>query len=119
VWATVIEHNGSPATLANVIDITKRKQAEDSLRELLDFRQTLIESIPNPVFYKDSNRKYLGCNEAFAALLGLPKEEVVGKSVYDVASKEVADVWNEKDQELFDGPHIKYLNAPRCTPRRH
>ena len=107
VWATVIEHNGSPATLANVIDITKRKQAEDSLRELLDFRQTLIESIPNPVFYKDSNRKYMGCNEAFAALLGLPKEEVVGKSVYEVVSKEVANVWNEKDQELIDRPHVQ------------
>ena len=107
MWATVIEHNGSPATLANVIDITKRKQAEDSLRALLDFRQTLIESIPNPVFYKDSNRKYMGCNEAFAALVGLPKEEVVGKSVYEVVSKEVANVWNEKDQELIDRPHVQ------------
>ena len=56
----MIEHNGSPAILANVIDITKRKQAEDSLRALLDFRQTLIDSIPNPVFYKDVDGKYIG-----------------------------------------------------------
>ena len=73
VWATVIDQNGSPAILANVIDITKRKQAEDSLRALLDFRQTLIDSIPNPVFYKDVDGKYIGCNEAFAALRGFAK----------------------------------------------
>ncbi len=119
VWATVIEHNGSPATLANVIDITKRKQAEDSLRALLDFRQSLIESIPNPVFYKDSNRKYLGCNEAFAALLGLSKEEVVGKTVYEVVSKELADIWNEKDQELIDRPHVQVYEFTTLESRRH
>ncbi len=107
VRASVIEHNGNPAILANVIDITKQKQAEDSLKALLDFRRTLIDSIPSPVFYKDINHKYLGCNEAFASLLGLPKDEVVGKTVYDVVPKEVADVWRKKDLQLFDHQQVQ------------
>ena len=112
----MIDHNGSPAILANVIDITKRKQAEDSLRALLDFRQTLIDSIPNPVFYKDVDGKYIGCNEAFAALVGLPKEEVVGKSVYEIVPKELADLWSEKDQELFDRPHVQVFEFAIRNP---
>ena len=110
------EHSGSPAILANVIDITDRKQAEDSLRALLDFRQTLIDSIPNPVFYKDVDGKYIGCNEAFAALVGLPKEEVVGRSVYEVAPKKLADLWREKDQELFDGPRVQVFECTMARP---
>ena len=118
VWAAAIEHNGSSAILANVIDITERKQAEESLRSLLDFRQTLIDSIPNPVFYKGVDGKYIGCNEAFAALVGVPKVDVVGRSVFEVAPKVLADLWREKDQELFDGPHVQIFECTG-TPRWH
>jgi PAS domain S-box-containing protein len=116
VWSTVIEHNGSPAILANVIDITKRKQAEGSLRALLDFRQTLIDSIPNPVFYKDIHHKYIGCNEAFTALVGLSREQVVGKSVHEVVPKELADLWSEKDQELLGRAHVQVFEFTMRTP---
>ena len=119
LWATVIEHNGSSAILANVIDITERKQAEESLRSLLDFRQTLIDSIPNPVFYKGVDGKYIGCNEAFAALVGVPKADVVGRSVFEVAPKVLADLWREKDPELFDGPHVQVFECTSGTPRWH
>lgn len=116
VWATVIDHNGAPEYLANVLDVTERKQADEALRALVEFRQTLIESIPNPVFYKDVHGKYMGCNEAFASLLGLSKEEVVGKSVYEVVSKEVANVWNKSDQELFDRACVQIYDFTMQRP---
>ncbi len=102
--------------LAVFDDITDRKQAEASLRSLLDFRQTLIDSIPNPVFYKDVEGKYIGCNEAFAALVGLPKEDVVGRSVFEVVPKDLADLWREKDLELFDGPHVQVFECTLARP---
>ncbi|MBI4965773.1 MAG: PAS domain S-box protein [Desulfomonile tiedjei] len=88
-------------------DITERKEAEDSLRHLSDFQQALIDSIPNPVFYKDAEGKYLGCNEAFAAVVGLSKEQVVGRSVYEVISRDVADIWSARDREIIDHPHVQ------------
>ncbi len=99
-----------------VEDITDRKRAEESLRNLLDFRQTLIDAIPNPVFYKDVDGKYIGCNEAFAALVGVPKEEVVGRSVYEVAPQDLANLWREKDQELFDEPHVQIFECILARP---
>ncbi|MDD2563677.1 MAG: PAS domain-containing protein, partial [Salinivirgaceae bacterium] len=42
------------------------------------FSESLIESIPNPVFYKDKSGKYTGCNKAFLKLLGQSRSAVVG-----------------------------------------
>jgi PAS domain S-box-containing protein len=104
----VYDKNKQPSYLLGISqDITERKEAEDSLRHLSAFQQTMIDAMPNPIFYKDVSGKYLGCNEAFASLLGLSKEAVVGKSVYEIVPREVADTWNEKDQEVFDRPHVQ------------
>ena len=101
---------------AFINDITERKRAEEALRNLLDFRQILIDAIPNPVFYKDVDGKYIDCNEAFAALVGLPKEEVMGRSVFEVVPKDLADLWREKDQELFDRPHVQVFECTLARP---
>ncbi|HII00993.1 TPA: PAS domain S-box protein [Methanosarcinaceae archaeon] len=63
-------------------DITRIKQIERNLRDNLHFLETLLNTIPNPVFYKDRNGAYMGCNEVFASqILGLPREEIIGKNL--------------------------------------
>ena len=46
------------------------------LSQQLHFVQQLIEAIPGPVFYKDAHARYLGCNSAFEAFVGLPAVRV-------------------------------------------
>jgi diguanylate cyclase (GGDEF)-like protein/PAS domain S-box-containing protein len=69
------------------------------------FLKKLFDIIPSPMFYKDKNGVYQHCNDAFSKLiLGIPKEEIIGKTLYDlshVIPKENADVYYEKDKELF------------------
>jgi len=89
-------------------DIRERKRVE---RELADERQRLadqarftsqlIDTLPNPVFYKDEKGRYLGCNRAFEAYLGIECEALVGQTVYDLAPKELADKYFAADQDLF------------------
>jgi PAS domain S-box-containing protein len=78
-----------------------QKESEQALREHLRFLQDLLDAIPSPIFYKDANGIYLGGNSAFEAYLGLTKEEIIGKSVYDIAPKELADIYHEADMSLF------------------
>jgi PAS domain S-box-containing protein len=60
-------------------DITERLQAELSLRNNLEFLQTLLNTIPNPIFYIDAAGNYQGCNQTFAQqILGLPMTDIVG-----------------------------------------
>ncbi|MCX5855025.1 MAG: PAS domain S-box protein, partial [Deltaproteobacteria bacterium] len=65
---------------------------------------TLLDTIPSPVFFKDTAGKYLGCNRAFEEFYGMSRKEIIGKSVYDMAPIEIACKYAEKDQELFDRP---------------
>ena len=64
----------------------------------------MLEIIPNPIFYKDLNGKYIGCNKAFEVFTGTPRGEIIGKTVYDMGPKEIADIYSQKDKELLYQP---------------
>jgi len=83
--------------------IERRRQAEEALRGQLEFSQQLIDTIPNPVFYKNVKGTYLGCNAAFEKFIGTSKDAIIGKTVYHVApSREWGDVYRESDMALFN-----------------
>ncbi|MBU2228231.1 MAG: PAS domain S-box protein [Proteobacteria bacterium] len=65
------------------------------------FPQKLIDSIPIPVFYKDIRGVYLGGNQAFADFLGRKMEDIVGKTVHEIAPEDLAEEYERADKELF------------------
>lgn len=85
-------------------DITERKQAEDLIHRQLRFTQELIDTIPSPVFFKDNQLLYQGCNAAFEQFIGLSKEQIIGKTLYDLAPKWLADEYDAHDRALFEKP---------------
>lgn len=101
VYSSFILYNNEPATQTIFVDITPRKQAEEKLRENAAFLRSLINTIPIPVFYKDRQGIYLGFNRAFEKFFGQTEDALVGKSAYDISPKELADVYQAKDEELF------------------
>ena len=74
-----------------------QKVQEQQLR----FLQTLIDTIPNPIYYKDSAGKYLGCNRAFESATGAVRSEVIGRNAQDSFVQELADIYCRGDEELF------------------
>lgn len=81
----VIENSGHPLNLAFVRDVTRRRQAEQMLREREELLRSVIAHIPSGVFWKDRDSIYLGCNEKVARDYGLSStEQVVGRSDYDM-----------------------------------
>lgn len=79
------------------------------------FLQILLDTIPNPVFYKDTNFIYQNCNDAFSkTILGISKEKIIGKSLFDlpnVIPKELASIYDEKDRELFNNPGTQFYEG--------
>ena len=84
-----------------IINVNRRKKGELALTNQLKFLAVLIDAMPNPINYKNLNGQYIGCNKAFADLLGKTKEEVLGKSVFDFFPKEWAKNQRDKDMELL------------------
>jgi len=76
----------------------KRKGLNDQLA----FLQNLIDTIPGPIFYKDIDFRYLGCNTAFENFIGIPRQQLVGKSVFDIAPPELAKVYHQADIDLLE-----------------
>lgn len=92
-------------------EIVARKKVEAALQEKAQFLDNLINTIPNPIFYKDAAGIYRGCNTAFEKYLGLSRDKIIGKSVYDMASKELADKYSEMDQTLFRNPGVQVYES--------
>lgn len=63
--------------------------------------QNIIDAVPVPLFYKDLQGRYLGCNRAFEDMLGKTREEIAGKTVYDIAPSDLATVYHQADLELI------------------
>ncbi len=61
----------------------------------------LLEAIPAPVFCKNTDHIYTACNTEFLEFNGFTREGVIGKSVYDVAPPNLADVYRKADDLLF------------------
>ena len=90
-------------------DITEQRRAEEQQQEQLSFLQTLIDTIPNPIFYKDWEGKYLGCNQAFEKYYGVSRTGLVGKSVSDIRPFGEAAKHLEADAEVMrTAGHVVY-----------
>ncbi len=87
-----------------VVAETALHTSEQRYREQLRFLQFLIDSLPTPLFYKDTNGIYQGCNRQFAEMLNLSKEEIVGKTVYEISPPEQAAKYEKMDNALFENP---------------
>jgi PAS domain S-box-containing protein len=113
-----ISHNsvfGEDGSVIGVVvfaqDITERKQAEEALQKAhedlqrtLRFNEALLSATPTPVFYKDEEGRYLGCNRAFSEFMGVTSDQIKGKTVYELWPSEHAKVYHIKDLELMRNP---------------
>jgi two-component system NtrC family sensor kinase len=70
-------------------------------RQRLQFLQTVIDTIPNPVYYKDLQGRYLGCNLAFEEVHGRSRRELFGKTVEEIAAPEAAEQIAAADRQLY------------------
>jgi diguanylate cyclase (GGDEF)-like protein/PAS domain S-box-containing protein len=96
------DQSTSPFMLLVVVnDISAQKAMEDALRENIAFQELLLETIPAPVFHKDANGRYIGCNRAFSEFIGHPKPELLGKIAHEIAPKEWADLYQAQDRDLL------------------
>jgi len=90
--------------LVHVIDITDKILAEEHLKSQKRLLDQVLHTIPSPVFAKDRNGRYTICNAAFEQYIGMKKDEIVGKTVFEIAPHNLALIYYQKDKELFDRP---------------
>ena len=92
------------------IDITEEKEKEEAEQKSKELLNTIINNIPQAVFWKDTDSRYRGYNKAFADLKGFQNiEDGIGKTVYElpVNSNEDSDAATKDDQEIIQNRFAK------------
>ena len=101
VFGVATTFSGKPAIIGILLDVSERCKAERAVADQLRFIEQLVDTIPSPVFFKDESGRYLGCNAAFEDYLGQTRDQIIGRSVYDIAPKDLADRYFAADEALF------------------
>lgn len=91
-----------PFCLSSHHDELKRKKISKTMAsERLGMLQELINTLPAPIFYKDGEGKYTGCNRAFENFMGMKREEIIGRTIFDMAPASIAKKSHQKERELY------------------
>ena len=124
VLLNAMELDGKPVVQAVVRDITARKQAHDELEKRVVERtaelsqerrllRTLIDNLPDLVFVKDAQSRFVILNTACTQQLGASRpEEVLGKSDADFVSPELAAQYLADEQELMRSGQMMQKEEP-------
>ncbi|GFO69635.1 hypothetical protein GMLC_32140 [Geomonas limicola] len=87
--------------------LTERRRAQERIEKQLDFLQVIIDAIPAPVFYKDAAGIYLGFNKIYEEYIGLSREQMLGRSVFELWAPDAAEIFHKMDQQLFAAPGVQ------------
>ena len=93
-----LTYSGHPGIFMLANDVTDRINAETEARRSKQMLESLIDNIPQRIFWKDRDSRYLGCNSAFARDAGLAsKEQVVGMTDAELPWWRTAEQLREDD----------------------
>lgn len=76
--------------------------AQDAAMRERSILRTLIDTLPDLIWLKDTNGVYLACNHRFEQFFGAREREIVGKTDYDFVEKALADFFRAHDRAVMD-----------------
>ncbi|MCF8347559.1 MAG: PAS domain S-box protein, partial [Bacteroidales bacterium] len=89
-------------------NITEHKQDEEEIKQQSGLISSLLDCIPDLVFYKNLDGVYMGGNPTFAEFAGISKDEIIGKTDYDLFGSEVGDFFRFHDTEMLKQGKSRY-----------
>ena len=94
------------------------RRSQSELAESQRRTQVLIETLPNPVFFKGLDGRYLGVNRAWEAFFNVPRDAIVGKTVHALYphAPAVAERLHERDQALWRDPGTQVYETTIALP---
>ena len=83
-------------------DITEKIKQDIALKDSQTMLRSILDNIPQRVFWKDINSVYLGCNQRYADDCGLATpDEIIGKTDFDMPSNQFAELYVADDQQVI------------------
>jgi diguanylate cyclase (GGDEF)-like protein/PAS domain S-box-containing protein len=118
VYARTLPYDGRIATLSVAVDITERRRAENDLRRTRSFLDAVVENMPAILFVKEpQEHRYVLINRAGEQFLGMSREEVIGKTDFDLLTEEEASFSVARDLEVLSGKQSQSFDEEAIQTR--
>jgi len=91
---------GAATDIATEIDYLNEIKKSESILN------SIINAMDDPLFFKDKDFNYLGCNEAFLKFVGKTKEDVIGHNDFELFSEDMASFFREMDIRMLEKKEI-------------
>lgn len=96
------DHRGDLNGLQIIVwDVTEGKRLERALRESEAFYEALVESLPHGIVRKDVQGTFTYVNHGACELLGMSRDEIIGKSDFDIFPTELAEKYRRDDRDVL------------------
>jgi PAS domain S-box-containing protein len=84
------------------LDLRERKRAEQALRDQERLLRSTMDHFPTVIAFKDREGRFLDVNGAMEKEFGLPKAQIIGRTMRDFVSKDAAEAMERHDREVME-----------------
>jgi two-component system CheB/CheR fusion protein len=88
--------------IVTFVDVTRLKRAESALRESERLLKEIIDGCPDAIFLKDLQGRFITVNRSLEGMLGTTRDQLRGKTDYDLFPRAQADYWREHDARVVE-----------------
>lgn len=103
IWSGSLRKKVALKTSELQKELSERKKAELQLIHEKSLLSSMINSIPDLIFYKNKENIYIGCNDAFCKFNNKTHNEIIGKQDHEIFPKEQASFFYSTDQKILEG----------------
>lgn len=90
-------------------DVTEQTRLQEEIRRREYYQRALLDNFPFPAWIKDRDGRYLAANRQMATFLGFPSpKDVIGRTVYDIAPTDIADISTDSDRRVLASGRPKH-----------
>ncbi len=109
---TVRDEQGEVLGLSgSITDIHDRRLAEQQQRDQLHFVEELIETIPSPIYFKDTSGHYLGFNKSMCDFFGIERSQWIGKTSVELLVRDESALHVNLDNELLEKGGVQVVET--------
>ena len=98
------------------LDVTERRATEERLRDQMALTRALIDDNPNAMYLKDTQGRYMQVNDAWLSMVGVTREQALGRNVRELFPEQESDRYHAEDMRLLEDGGSSEMESLRTGP---
>ena len=98
------------------LDITEQRAQQERLRDQMLLTRAVIDENPNAMYLKDTQGRYVTVNDAWLKMVGLTREQAIGRNVLELFPEKESERYHAEDMRLLEQGGWSEMESLRTGP---